>query len=469
MSTKLEAELAISTIDKHPKNPRHRAVADDDMVASVRECGLIQPVVVAPHPDKPARYVLIAGHRRMDAAKKAKRKAVPAVIRDDLKTEGQQIEAMIIENGHRVDLTPIEEAEGYHQLELLGYKPASIAAAVGRNIKTVRERLKLLKLSETTQKRVHTGQVTIEDAVAIGEFADDAEATAKLEQAATSGNLRYELSNQRQRRQRLQSNAATVAALVDAGATEIPLPEGTSAWKVREDRKLGYVPRDEAAWSEHTGCLAYIHETSGTWPDVNVYCTNPASHADSTDEQAARAAKVEQERQEREARRVADQAAMTARVGLLVDLLGSPKLPPTLRDLVRGLLPQMLGHVDMVNFDEAYAIALDLPEADRWDLVTGWSDEAQSRRRFLIDQHRQVLATASDAFLARALLGMLAGYAESNLDEAGMFGEPQPDAIAEIRAYYELLDAAGYVHTEPDHAIHTKLAEAESNDTAKAS
>ena len=78
MTTKLEAELAISSISKHPKNPRHKATADDDMVASVRENGLIQPVVVAPA--EPGQYVLIAGHRRLDASKAEKMPGVAYIL-----------------------------------------------------------------------------------------------------------------------------------------------------------------------------------------------------------------------------------------------------------------------------------------------------------------------------------------------------------------------------------------------------
>lgn len=467
MSTTLMPELALTAIIAHPKNPRHKAIADDDMVASVRENGLIQPVVVAPHPEKADKFVPIAGHRRIDAAKKAKLKTVPAILRTDLVTEGQQIEAMIIENGHRVDLTPIEEAEGFAQLELLGYKPAQIAAAVGRNIKTVRERLRLLKLSETTRKRVHEGQVTIDDAIAIGEFADDPEATKKLEHAATSGNLRYEISSQRQRRDQLQKNAEAIAQLLEAGATEIEIPKDTSIWKLKEDRKLGWVSAEPGSWAEHTDCLAFIHEAGGHWPTVHVVCTNVASHAGSDDTAAARAAEYEKARQEQEARKAAAAAALTARVGVLVDLLGtSTKLPPAFRDLVRALLPQVIGHIDVAYWDEAYATAVGMPEADRWDLVRGWEDAAVAKRQTLINQHVEEISEASDGYLARALVGLLAGFAESNLD--ALWDESDARDVAEVQSYYELLTEAGHVPTEHDKKVHETLTAAAAHNQQEA-
>ena len=81
MSTVYLPEVALTDVLTHPKNPRHRATADDELVESVRATGLLQPLVVAPHPDKPGKYVLVAGHRRRDALKKTKAKTAPAMLR----------------------------------------------------------------------------------------------------------------------------------------------------------------------------------------------------------------------------------------------------------------------------------------------------------------------------------------------------------------------------------------------------
>jgi len=211
-----------------------------------------------------------------------------------------------------------------------------------------------------------------------------------------------------------------------------------------------------------------VHESTGTWPTVHVFCTNPAAHVGADDGDAARQAQVELDRQEREARRAAAAAAMTARVGVLVDLLGtSVKLPPTLRDLVRGLLPQMIGHIDLANWDEAYAIALSMHEDDRWDLVTGYDSAAIAKRATLRNQHVEELATASDAYLSRALIGMLVGFAESNVD--ALWSEADPIEVVDIRSYYALLGAAGHVLTEHDKSVHDTLAEAEAHNAKAAS
>lgn len=466
--TRFEAELAITSIEEHPKNPRHNAVADDEMVDSVREHGVLEPVIVAPHPEKPATYILIAGHRRKNAGKKAKLKDLPAIIRDDLTTEGQQIEAMIIENGHRVDLTPIEEAEGYAQLELLGYKAAGIATAVGRNVKTVRERLKLLKLSTTTQKKVHEGQLNLDDAAAFVEFAGDAEVTKELEKAAAAGQLRYAVNNVRQRRERAQVNAALIAVLIDAGATEYTAPEGKQYWQDANIRTLSSL---DQPWAEHDGCLAY-QATTGDWPTVTVMCLDRAKHvadpsaAPDTAEEAERLARIEQARVEREQKEAADKAAASVRVSTLLDLVGTATpLTPVLRDLIRALLPQTLWRTEDFGFIRRYQDAMNIPEADRWD-DRMWDPSPMDRTLFA--QHVAEINRYSDGILVRALLAVLTSDAEVNISDA-------PSAHTRLaRSYYALLNDAGYVQAPPDQEFLTALddaeaGEAEDDDEAAAS
>lgn len=461
MSTRFEAELPLKMIHAHPKNPRHTAVADDEMVASILEQGLLQAVVVAPHPNKAGEYVLIAGHRRRDGSIKAKRKHVPAIIREDLATEGQQIEAMIVENGHRQDLSPIEEAEGYEQLTLLGYKQTAIAAAVGRNVKTIRTRLGLLKLSDTTKAKVHDGQLTLEDAVAIGEYADDPETTKKLEKAAAGGSLRYELGIAKQRREALTVAAAKVARLVDAGAKPYELPKGVDIWQLRRDGVLDYIPNyDEPTWAEHAGHLGYHEHARGGVPNVDVLCLAPGDHKvdepKKTKAQAENEAAEQKRREEHEAKRAAEQAAQAARAATLLDLVGTgTKLAPALRDLVRALLPYLLMHPECEDALKAYQDALDLPEADRWSSYW-WGSEAD-KNKTLAAQHLAELPKMGDGALARGLVGALAGMAETYLTT---FDANEKIDLELVGSYYSLLSEAGYVNSPPDEKIQETLREA---------
>lgn len=478
--TRFEAELALSSIEEHPSNPRHTAVADDDMVASIREHGVLEPAIVAPHPTKPAKYVLIAGHRRRDGAKKAKLKAIPALIREDLDTEAQQIEAMIIENGHRVDLTPIEEAEGYAQLELLGYKPAAIAAAVGRNIKTVRERLKLLKLSESTQKRLHQGQLTIEHAAAIGEFSDP-DIIAKLEKVATSGrNLEYEISNARQLVDRRQRNAERIAALLDAGATEYTLPEGKNLWQVTSgaDRVVATVhsvPGDDTFPSiakHHAGCLRFHRDAASNWPTVTVLCDSPAKHADErpSDAQAERDARYAQERAEQEQRRALQTSARearTAHIRGMLDSAGKVTLPAIVRDLLRVLLPQTLVRNEPCGVIGAYQQLVGVHEDDRWS--EDWWNPAATEIT-LFTQHVDEIAAWSDAQLIRGVIAILLADAEYQIGDTTYDVSAGEYAMVGklVSGYLDFLSEAGHVATPVEEEILASIAAGDQADVEAA-
>lgn len=139
-------DLKPAQIKPHKNNPR-RVVGDlDELAASIGEQGILEPLIVAPNGTGDT-YVLIAGHRRLAAAKQAKAKTVPCLVRDDLTDPAVQLEAMLVENLQRADLTAVEEAQAYQQLlEFPGYTQPRIAKTTGRAIGTVRARLKLAQL-----------------------------------------------------------------------------------------------------------------------------------------------------------------------------------------------------------------------------------------------------------------------------------------------------------------------------------
>lgn len=134
-----------------------------ELVESIREQGIIQPVVVQ---KAKTGYELIVGERRWRAAKKAGLKKIPAVIREagDL----QSLEMAIIENIHRQDLNPIEEARAYSKLaEDFGLKQEEIAQRVGKNRASVANYLRLLKLSRPLQEDLISGKISMGHARAL--------------------------------------------------------------------------------------------------------------------------------------------------------------------------------------------------------------------------------------------------------------------------------------------------------------
>ena len=128
-----------------------------DLENSIRENGLIQPIVVQ---IRGAGYEIICGERRWRASRKAGLKKIPAIIREASNTESLQI--ALIENIHRQDLNPIEEAEAYKRLSHeFGLTQEVIAKQVGKNRATVANYLRLLRLSKGFKDDLITGRLTM--------------------------------------------------------------------------------------------------------------------------------------------------------------------------------------------------------------------------------------------------------------------------------------------------------------------
>lgn len=144
--------VPLDTVTPSPDNPRTDLDVDDELIASVRADGILEPLVVAPADgydgteDRP-RWDLIFGHRRLEAARLAGLPHVPVIVRPDLAGDRDALRVRLIENLHRLDLSPLDEARGYHRLiEDFGLSQKEVADAVGRNQGHVSKRLDLLDL-----------------------------------------------------------------------------------------------------------------------------------------------------------------------------------------------------------------------------------------------------------------------------------------------------------------------------------
>jgi len=152
-------ELSVSQIDPNPLQPRSHFDEDSlvSLAASIHELGVLQPVLV--RPSGPDRFELIAGERRWRAAKRAGLQAIPAVVRtiDDTSS----LEQAVVENLHRQDLNPLEEAAAYQQLiEDFKLSHEDVARRVGRSRSAVSNTLRLFQLPPTIQKLVADGQLS---------------------------------------------------------------------------------------------------------------------------------------------------------------------------------------------------------------------------------------------------------------------------------------------------------------------
>ncbi len=148
-------ELPVDAISANPRQPR--TVFDEDalseLVASVREVGILQPVIVretAAH-----RYELVMGERRLRAARAAGLATIPAVVRET--SHDALLRDALLENLHRADLNPLEEAAAYEQLVQHGGTHEQVAQLVGRSRSQVTNTIRLLQLPPQVQRRVAAG------------------------------------------------------------------------------------------------------------------------------------------------------------------------------------------------------------------------------------------------------------------------------------------------------------------------
>ena len=153
------AELPVRSIVPNAQQPRQ--VFDDEalseLVHSIQEVGLMQPIVV--RPAKGGGYELVAGERRLRATKKAGFKTIPALIRET--ADDQMLRDALLENLHRAALTPLEEAAAYKQLlEDFGGTQDELATRLGRSRPQISNTLRLLNLPPAVQRRVAAGVIS---------------------------------------------------------------------------------------------------------------------------------------------------------------------------------------------------------------------------------------------------------------------------------------------------------------------
>ena len=158
-STSMLREVAVGDIRPNVNQPRRHFDEEAllSLVASVRALGVLQPVLVRELDE--SSYELIAGERRWRAAKRAGLTTVPAVVREA--DEAASLEQAVVENLHRQDLNPLEEAAAYQQLvEDFGYTHDQLALRVGKSRAAVSNTLRLFQLPPSIQRHVADGQLS---------------------------------------------------------------------------------------------------------------------------------------------------------------------------------------------------------------------------------------------------------------------------------------------------------------------
>ncbi|RLD07109.1 MAG: stage 0 sporulation protein J [Chloroflexota bacterium] len=179
-------QLPITAIDANPRQPRTRFDTDNlkELAASIREHGIIQPLVITK--DEAENYTLIAGERRLKAAKMAGLEKVPVILRKA--SEQERLEVALIENVQRTDLNSLETAAAYEQLsQEFGLSHEEIGQRVGKNRTTVTNTLRLLELPPVVQQALRNDSISSGHARALLSLPTTQSQAAALQTILTKG------------------------------------------------------------------------------------------------------------------------------------------------------------------------------------------------------------------------------------------------------------------------------------------
>ncbi len=227
------ASIAPSDIVPNPQQPRTEFREEElaELVHSVREFGVLQPIVVRERSGAQqgeAQYELIMGERRLRASTLAGLETIPAIVRDT--ADEDMLRDALLENLHRAQLNPLEEASAYQQLlEDFGTTQDQLAQRLGRSRPQITNTLRLLKLPEAVQSRVAAGVLT----------AGHARAILSVSGAAGQLKLADKIVNEELSVRQAEAAAALVSGKAESKAAKKPAAGGRQAQLVEIAERLG--------------------------------------------------------------------------------------------------------------------------------------------------------------------------------------------------------------------------------------
>jgi ParB family chromosome partitioning protein len=182
-------QIPVGVISPNPRQPRVRFDPAElaELAASIRSHGILQPLILT-QGSQPGQYLLIAGERRLLAARQAGLESVPAIVRET--TQQDLVELALVENVQRADLSPLEAAEAYRQLvEDFGLSHELVAERVGKSRVAVTNTLRLLKLPVAVQEAISEARISEGHGRALLALSNPQAQTAALQTI-----LRYDLN-----------------------------------------------------------------------------------------------------------------------------------------------------------------------------------------------------------------------------------------------------------------------------------
>lgn len=424
----------VDKLDAAIDNPRQDLGDVESLAASIREVGIMLPLLATPVPGGD-RLLLIAGHRRLAAAKLAGLEQVEVIVEEGTSTR-DRLKKMLIENLHREDLSPLDKARGFSDLALEGLSQREIAEQTGVSQATVSKHLSLLKLPETVQKQVATGELSQENAVTLAGLPDD------LKTEVITGGVGIEYA-----KRQADDRAKRAAQIIQLKKDGVPFVDIDDVKYIHQE--TGIVTVSAMSWcGDHRKepCRAVAIAASGAPIEV---CTEPSNHPRPTHAAPRSAAGVpkakkespaEQEaREERERLQALFTEASERRAEWLKALTSTPALTTAALQLV------LLCDIEWFGIDSAaelMGVEASAPEALAVQITT----ESEARRGLFLlacsgaeDQMapglRQFEADQYDQPRAQHYLEVLAslGYEVSWIEArfAGMpYEEPQVPGTA---------------------------------------
>jgi ParB family chromosome partitioning protein len=270
--------LALDQISPAKDNPRRNIGDVTELAASIKSVGLLEPLIATTN-GSDGKLVLVAGARRLAAAKKAGLETVPVIVKT--LSEAQRIEAMLIENIQREDLDPLEEAHAYKKLFDLGYTEHKLAERIGRSQSHISKRISLLKLPDVAKKALDAGKLQLADAYELTKLADHPE---RIKHAITlkqqNGYFRdmKQVVDQELEVQKQHDRAAAARAKLTAAGVKIV---GAPKYDWQPPKGCSFVGN---GWNEMNvdleqhkkrSCSAAFIDATG---NTRWVCTDPASH-----------------------------------------------------------------------------------------------------------------------------------------------------------------------------------------------
>ncbi|WP_369185985.1 ParB/RepB/Spo0J family partition protein [Streptomyces sp. Y1] len=433
-----------------------KAELTPDFVGSIKEHGLLQPIIATPYEGGVA---IILGNRRAKGSIEANR-TVDVIVRNDLSAEEARIIAQLVENMHREDMRESEIADAYAQLSIeLGLDADQIAARVAQDPKKVRASIALSAMPKTARSAVDEGALTLEDAELIAEFEGDPKAYKRLlDTIERGGKLSWAIKNERAKAVKAVQRRETTQALKAAGVRMVGEPYGFGWGGSKEVGLEDLADADGVVLTpeNHKSCgghAAFFNENVQGDIKARWLCRDPHQYGHtvllrsysfrSPAEEEAKAAAEQANRERKEALAIAQEV----RHEYIQQLCRSKKVP-------KGMTRKVLAMLYSLGADQHD------PEVLAFLQAPGDDDRTARFGRFI--------GRTAEARLPLVMLAIVAVRAEREVRQAVSGWGKAAVAVA----WFELLMAYGYELNEPEidllAVLRARIAEAAAKAAAEA-